>query len=110
MTNTEKYEYFWEQVVPLLLKRLKQVSVCRSGSIIYGNFPGKQLCATGVAPELVATQGGRAAELQVGYGASVRRQQRRAMLCQIRRPEAAEYVSHFEHGGPAQLRGLPLSR
>ena len=46
MTNADKYNYFWERVVPLLLKRLKQVSVCRSGSIFYGNFPGKQLCAT----------------------------------------------------------------
>lgn len=46
MTNAEKYDYFMEQVVPLLLKRMKNASVCRSGSIFYGNFPGKQFCAT----------------------------------------------------------------
>ena len=46
MNNKEKYEYFWEQVVPLLLKRLKHLSVCRSGSIFYGNFKDRVFCAT----------------------------------------------------------------
>jgi hypothetical protein len=46
MTNAEKYEYFWDQVVPLLLKRLKHVTLCRSGSIFYGNFKDRVFCAT----------------------------------------------------------------
>jgi hypothetical protein len=46
MKNKEKYEYFWDQAVPLLVKRLKKVILCRSGAIIYGDFPGKHFCAT----------------------------------------------------------------
>jgi hypothetical protein len=46
MTNSEKYDYFWEQVVPLLMKRLKHVDVCRSGAICYGTFDERVLWAT----------------------------------------------------------------
>jgi hypothetical protein len=38
MNRTEKYEYFWNQVAPLLVKRVNTVDLCRSGSIIYCTF------------------------------------------------------------------------
>jgi hypothetical protein len=38
MNNKEKYDYFWEKVAPLLVKRMKTVDLCRSGSILYNIF------------------------------------------------------------------------
>jgi hypothetical protein len=45
-SDKDKYDYFWEDVLPLLQKRLKNIDCCRSGSVMYGSFPTCTLCAT----------------------------------------------------------------